>query len=175
MFVINREHLIREKKVAWLCIFVGILIFITLINQITNIVSNNSEEEIFDIILMILFNFTHIVMLGMGILSIYMGRRGIKLVKGKNEKYKILEKNGRLIRKVPCYVEEKIVRTHNRHNTSQYHVVVDYVLPDGKRTKLYCNKIYYDAKKIPADVIDILIDPLDYSNYFIDFEIKEIK
>ena len=45
----------------------------------------NADKSIFDIFVMICFNFTNLAILGIGILIFYMGIRGLKLAKIKKE------------------------------------------------------------------------------------------
>lgn len=173
MYVINKKDVFKDKVGSLISVIISFIFFAILINDINSVIRMNADKSIFDIFVMICFNFTNLAILGIGILIFYMGIRGLKLAKIKKEKYEVLEKTGRLEKNVPCYVEEIKVRRENRRYVYRYRVVVDYVLPNNITTKLQHYKVYLSPDDVPSTSIDVLIDPLDYDNYYIDFDIQE--
>lgn len=84
------------------------------------------------------------------------------------KKAKYLAKNGKLIKGIP-YIMEATGTVVNGKQVQR--IVIDYTTPNGEPLHL---KGYprYDYKTGDADgLADLLIDPNDYNNYFIDFEI----
>lgn len=101
---------------------------------------------------------------GLGINNIIKSRKRIKLIKYLNQ-------NGMLVKKLPYYMEDTNV-TVNNHRVQR--PVVDYRLPSGSTIKLYGDG-RYDRKYSDQDgFVDLLIDPNDFNNYFIDFEINRL-
>ena len=86
----------------------------------------------------------------------------------KIRKIKYLETNGILIKNIP-YNMEKTKVSYN--NVPLYAISIDYTLPDGKIIKLV-GEPRYDGKIEDSDgKVDLLIDPSDEKNYYIDFNI----
>lgn len=91
----------------------------------------------------------------------------VKAVK-QTKKAKYLAKNGKLIKGIPYKMEPTGTVINGRQ---VLRIVIDYNAPNGEILHL---KGYprYDYKSEDTDgLVDLLIDPNDYNNYFIDFEI----
>ena len=84
------------------------------------------------------------------------------------KKAKYLAKNGKLIKGIPYMMEDTGTVINGRR---VQRIVIDYTAANGEALHL---KGYprYDYKTSDADgLVDLLIDPNDNTNYFIDFEI----
>ena len=99
---------------------------------------------------------------------------GIKKMINAHKRVKIvkyLNQNGQLIKNLPYYMEDTGVSVNDRRIQRP---VVDYRLPSGSVIQLRGDG-RYDHKYRDADgFVDLLIDPNDFNNYFIDFEINRI-
>ena len=84
----------------------------------------------------------------------------------KKSKYKYLANHGVLIKKLKYRV---IHRDLSNHNYKICFLEVNYEDKDGNIIKLKSHPFYDD--KFPSDRVDLLIDPNDYTNYYIDFNI----
>lgn len=115
---------------------------------------------------------------GNWMLYIFLGLGGIILVWGcvmiigsnkALKKAKLLSKNGKLIKNMPYRLEG--TNTYiNGYNVKK--LVVDYIMPNGL-TKTLVGDARYDLKTKDEDgLVDLLIDPNDADNYYIDFDIK---
>ncbi len=111
------------------------------------------------------------VILGLGVGALLFGM-GLILIHSVNKninKIRYLSKHGKLIRGIPYKME----------NTGLFHkgrkvlrITINYTKPDGSIIKLHGNP-RYDGKTRDADgLVDLLIDPKNTNNYYIDFEIK---
>ncbi len=115
------------------------------------------------------FNWIIFIFAGVGILILGIGI--FMLIKNKKafKKAKLLTTNGKLIKGLPYYLEG----TNTYINGQQVQkLVVDYEAPNGLTVHLVGNS-RYDMKTSDNDgLVDLLIDPNDLSNYYIDFDIK---
>ena len=115
------------------------------------------------------FNWLLIVLVGVGALILGIGV--FMLIKNKKayKKAKYLAANGKLIKGLPYSLEG----TNTYINGQQVQkLVVDYEAPNGLTVHLVGNS-RYDMKTSDDDgLVDLLIDPNDLNNYYIDFDIK---
>ena len=97
----------------------------------------------------------------------------------KNAKIKQLTKTGKLIKDIPCKIFPKGIRTRG------YPLIfeADYTWRWGYGTQGYIIEVEYDGLKLKSEIkyqidirrntADLLIDPINPKNYFIDFDIAE--
>lgn len=84
------------------------------------------------------------------------------------KKAKYLSQNGKLIKGIPYRMEDTGTVVNGR--TIQ-RIVIDYILPTGSTITLRGNP-RYDKFTNQNGLADLLIDPNDNDNYYIDFDIK---
>ncbi len=113
-----------------------------------------------------------------GFLYIFIGISGFILAIGlyflvKNfrikNRFKSLSTKGKLIKGLPYTV--KTTNSYlNGHQGEK--IIVTYTTPSGE-TKEFVGKTRYDLDNIEnTDVVDLLVDPDNYNNYYIDFDIQ---
>ena len=96
--------------------------------------------------------------------------RMLKLIK----KIKIIEElntKGKLVKGLPYSLENtgEVIMNH-----SIQRLVVNYKLPDGRLITLYSDSRYDKKEPSPNGKVDLVIDPENYNNYFIDYEINRL-
>jgi len=82
----------------------------------------------------------------------------------KIKKIKSLEASGQLVKNVPFAMIE------NKDGT--YSISVDYKTPDGKIIPLVGSKKYSQKYAFKFGEADVLIDPYDLTNYYVDFNVE---
>ena len=89
-------------------------------------------------------------------------------VKNNVDRIKKLSKNGILIKNLPYQLEK-----NKKYNYGKpiYCIKVLYEIEPGKTLSLKSEPKYLTTLGRSNGTVDLLIDPDDYSNYFIDFEI----
>jgi len=80
----------------------------------------------------------------------------------ENKRIKQLAQSGLLVKNLPCEIE---------NNLKGYKIKIDYKIADGNILKLK-SEIRRDYNYIGRQTADLLIDPLNTKNYFIDFDIE---
>lgn len=101
---------------------------------------------------------------GVGFNNVFKSRKRIKMIKYLNQ-------NGMLVKNLPYYMEDTNVSINN-HIIQR--PVVDYRLPSGSTIKLYGDGRYDRKYRDEDGFVDLLIDPNNFNNYFIDFEINRL-
>lgn len=103
-----------------------------------------------------------VVIVGAGIFMIIKKKKVIN-------KVKYLATHGKLIKGIPYTMEDTGTIINGKH---VQRIVINYTLPNGTTIPLRGNP-RYDYKSYDDDyLVDLLIDPNDSNNYYIDFEIK---
>ena len=114
-------------------------------------------------------NWIYFVIAGVGVLFGAVGFIFLNQSRKHIKKAKYLSQNGKLIKGIPYTMENSNIVVNGR--TIQK-IAIDYPLPDGQVVHL-TGYPRYDRKYEDEDgLVDLLIDPNDPNNYFIDFEIK---
>ena len=114
-------------------------------------------------------NYFFLIGVGIGTLFIIIGAVLLCATNNKKKKMKYLEKNGKLIVGIPYTMESTGIFQHGKRI---YRIALYYTNSNGESIKLYGDP-RFDGKKRDADgLADLLIDPNNTSNYFVDFEIK---
>ena len=85
------------------------------------------------------------------------------------KRIKYLSKNGMLIKNLKYKI--KPVKNQIQGNKTIYRIQVIYEIEKGKTMNFESEPKYLTALGRDDGTVDLLIDPNDYSNYFIDFEI----
>ena len=99
------------------------------------------------------------------VVGVIMLRKNLNVVK----KAKYLSKHGKLIKGIPYRMVDTNTIINNRR---VQRIEINYTLPSGSTIILVGNP-RYDFKTFDDDgLVDLLIDPNDPNNYFIDFEIN---
>jgi len=168
MYKINNDNLKKEKSFYSMFFWVGFslwLIFTIVcfdeISGINFLGTKSSGNPVFGLIVSWLITG----------FCMHLGFKGVKEVKQKKKRYEYLAQNGRLEKGLP-YRLEPTGSTSNGVRIMR--IVVDYELPTGSQVTLYGDG-RYDYKLADHDgLVDILIDPNDSNNYYIDFEIETI-
>ena len=104
--------------------------------------------------------------IGVFVVAGFLGIRGVR----KNiKRVKWLAENGTLIQGLPYH----LVDTGNRvNNRSIYAIEVEYKLPSGSVITLVGDPRYDKQTQDEDGLVDLLIDPNDPDNYYIDFQIQ---
>ena len=95
-------------------------------------------------------------------------------INGINKKVKYinqLSKNGILIKNLPYKLEKNNEENIIVPREDIYKIVVEYEIETGKKITFKSEPKYYNLLINKSGTVDLLIDPDDYTNYFIDFEI----
>ena len=111
------------------------------------------------------------LLIGVGIGAIFIGIGAFMMVKNskKINKLKKLATEGKLIKGIPYHLEDTGTIVNNKRIQK---IVINYTGSNGFTRKLEGDP-RFDYKESDEDgLVDLLIDPNDEENYFIDFEIK---
>ena len=105
-----------------------------------------------------------LILIGTGVVIYDNNRRNIRKI--KLEKLKALSKKGRLIKNLPYEIVSSSYE-------GAFNLRVNYFDPEGKlHTLESLPKTGLDPEEITDKRVDLLVDPNDYTNYYIDFEIR---
>lgn len=110
----------------------------------------------------ILFAILPVIFIIIGIIFILNVRKKVK-------KAKYLSEYGQLIKNLPYRMVNSNVTINNRRLLA---IEIDYTLPDGTTKKLVGNPRYDHKTSDEDNLVDLLIDPNDPNNYYIDFNIS---
>lgn len=103
-------------------------------------------------------------------LFMWIGISGAQKVDEKNKRYDILERSGSLVKGLPYHM---VSTGASINDCPVMAIAVDFQLESGSVVKLISDG-RFDRKHADKDgLVDVLIDPNDPNNYFIDFEINE--
>lgn len=167
MYKIDRSNLKKEKKFHMTFFWVGLAFFIlfnvAIIGPEIGLIKSDIESEGISISsLVIVWIFTGLFM--------KVGLDGAKKVDEKNKKYDYLEKNGVLVKGLTYTLQKTNMSVNDR---PIMRIVADYELDSGSTIKLYGDG-RFDRKSMDSDgLVDALIDPMNYENCFLDFNISE--
>ena len=126
---------------------------------------NNPSKCATVAIINIFFPYSIILMFTIGVIILW-----IKAIK-KQKKLKKLLTNGKLIKNLKYKILGYWTGTsNNRHYIQKFEI--DYTFPSGTKTKLYSNPIEYDDIKEHEKYIDMIYDPNDITNHYIDYNIN---
>ena len=165
MYKIDRTNLKKERNFKVVFGFVGIVFALLFIAVIVldsmGMFSENSKNNPIVALLFVLFLFG---------IFIFIGIDGVKKYKEKMAKYDYLEQHGRLERGL----KYNLVRTGTVVNGRPImKIVVDYEMDSGSIIQLSGDG-RYDHRIADSDgLVDLLIDPYDPSNYYLDYYIAE--
>lgn len=101
------------------------------------------------------------------ILFILIGIIDIIYIKQKVKKLIYLSKNGQLIKNLPYELKPTHIRINGRVLMA---INIEYTTSQGTNLKLKGNPIFNKLQE--QEYVDLLIDPLDNKNYYIDFNIQ---
>lgn len=109
-----------------------------------------------------------LIPIGVGIIFIAFGSYFLFKINKIIKKTKYLNSNGKLIRGIPYTLEDTNI---SENGIPLKKIVINYTLPNGTTRRLVSDSKanYYNNDD---GLVDLLIDPNDENNYFIDFEIK---
>lgn len=130
--------------------------------------SNNPSNCVTDYeantsIILYLFMLLPLIFIIMGLINI------VKLIK-KIKRLKKLANEGVLIKNLPYTMESSNISLNGR---ALKQIVIEYNTPKGETLHLKSDA-RFDHKEIDTDgAVDLLIDPNDYTNYYIDFNIYQ--
>ncbi|MBR4110258.1 MAG: hypothetical protein IKK43_01015 [Clostridia bacterium] len=164
MYIIDRTNLKKEKKFFMMFFWVGLLFSLLMngliIGEFLGLEINSEGSPVFGLIVSNLVTG----------LFMWVGLSNAKKVKQKHVVYDNLEVNGKLIKDLPY----KLVPTGSSVNGYEIMAItVEYQLDSGSIVTLRGDG-RFDGKHMDADgKVDLLIDPSNPSNYYIDFEISE--
>ena len=165
MYRIDRTNLKKERKFKLLfgigggC-FIGIFVVMLVAHMLGLVEGMRADNPMLGIVLTSLFS---------GVFF-WVAFDGVKKYNEKMAKYDYLEQYGRLERGL----KYRLNRTGTVVNGREIlQIVVDYELPSGSVVRLFGDG-RYDHQYADADgLVDLLIDPNDPNNYYIDFSIGE--
>ncbi len=118
-----------------------------------------------------------VIFIGFAILCIFpivslFFKNSRKIISSSNKdikRVKYLSKHGMLIKNLKYKI--KPVNDHIQGNRTIYRIQIIYEIEKGKTMNFESEPKYLSALGRDDGTVDLLIDPNDYSNYFIDFEI----
>lgn len=165
MYKIDRTNLKKERNFTVMFGLVGIvfalLFTVLIVLDSRGMLSENSQNNPIVALLFVFFICGIFIFIGIG---------GIKKYKEKMTKYDYLEQHGRLERGL----KYTLCRTGTVVNGRPImKIVVDYEMDSGSIIQLSGDG-RYDHRIADSDgLVDLLIDPYDPSNYYLDFHIEE--
>ena len=118
----------------------------------------------FPIWFILIFTLMPLSFIALGVVGI---RKNAKIVNSVKE----LNQTGKLVKKIPCRVEDSNVTVNNRRIPR---IVIEYQLPDGSFVTLRSEPIY-DKKFVNDGYADLVIDINDPSRYYIDKNINRVE
>ena len=165
MHKIDRTNLKKERNFNVMFGLVGVafaLLFIFLIVlDMMGMLSGSSEGNPIVALLFVFFICS---------LFVFVGINGVKNYKEKMAKYDHLEQHGRLERGLKYTLQRTGTVVNGRPIMK---IVVDYEMDSGSVIQLSGDG-RYDHRIADSDgLVDLLIDPYDPSNYYLDFHIAE--
>ena len=169
MYKIDKTNLKKEKSFNRVFFLVGMVFLIicsaAIIAQGFFDMDLGGDKVVKDYPIVFLF----FIFLICGI-SIFAGLSGMRNVNKKIKKYEYLAKNGKLIKGLQYRMTPTGSRVNDRDVMK---IIVDYELPSGSWVQLESDG-RFDFKMSDSDgLVDLLIDPFDSNNYYIDFNIEE--
>ena len=159
MYKINRKRLIIALIESFMKILLSILLLLwgTTGLETQNIPSGEGSIGVY-------------IIWSLGILIAITGVKEILNYRREMKRFDYLERNGKLVRGL----KYTVIVTRKTSKRKILNVAVDYELESGSFVKLVANwRYYFLANKGRVDV-DLLIDPNDLNNYYIDFDIEEV-
>lgn len=164
MYKIDRSNLKKEKKFHMIFFYAGFFFFAicnaAIIANWMGIETGAEGNLGFAFIFVNIFTG----------LFMWIGINGAQKVDEKSKRYDILERRGSLVKGLPYHLVPTGASVNDRPIMA---IAVDFQLESGSVVKLYGDG-RFDRKHADADgLVDVLIDPNDPNNYFIDFEINE--
>ena len=128
------------------------------------------KEEMLHIPYIIIYLGLNIICIIIAILLL-IGKNKIKLDNRLTKRGK-LQTKGVLYKNLPYEVETTEYRDSDNHLHRYYKIKVVYTLNDGVERKFYSSPKYKQEDTINKNgTADLLVDPEDYNNYFVDLEI----
>lgn len=179
MYKIKMNYVVKQYFIGIISILFGILVVFKIISdflltfELENLTVMKFWIEIFD------DNFVeNILSILVGLILIYCGKYHIiNVAKIQKEEYIHLAKYGKLIKNHPFYWKEKYARwlSGSKRTYKSYFIAVDFILDDGSQITLYDKKSYRTIPRNKQEgTIDLLIDPQNLKNYYMDFNIHEM-
>ena len=165
-YKIDYDNFKKKKNLYRIFFWVGIaVIIIFLLPEIPFLFAMSFFELTFSLVFSAAFI---IIPLIVAIPFILIGRNGIKDVDKQIEKLKKLSKTGILIKNL----KYEVVSTGTVINGRKiYAIKVNYTTKSGVKIPLTSEEKHDGQLSREDGTVDLLIDPNDHSNYYIDFEI----
>jgi len=165
MYKIDRSNLKKERNFKIMFAAVGVLFFlIVAVIKVLDIMGQFSGKTSDDPFVWLLFL---LVVCGP---CIWIGIDGVKKYKEKMVKYDYLEQHGKLVRGLKYSLQRSGAVVNGRPIMK---IVVDYELDSGSIVQLSGDGIYDHRIGDSDGLVDLLIDPYEPTNYYLDFHIEE--
>lgn len=161
---------IKNVTLVWIiisivfCVFLAPFVLSTIIFSLFSIQENQSFFNL-DVAFLIIPSLIPIALFASAIIYNIRSKQKIKQDK---EKIKYLANHGILVKCLPYELVSD--GSHIMGNPLYFFIKVTYENSNGVKIPLLSEK-KYDAKEEKKDTVDLLIDPNNYSNYYIDYEI----
>lgn len=146
------------------CLFLAPFLLGTIIFSWASI----QEHQFFFDIDLLLFIIPSLIPIIIIIITIIYNIHSKKKIKKDKERIKYLANHGILVKCLPFELVSD--GSHFMGNPLYFFIKVSYENANGVKIPLLSDK-KYDDKEIKSETVDLLIDPNNYSNYYIDFEI----
>ena len=171
-YKVNFQNFKYEKKFHWPFVLVGLFIAVFTIIFVVLYVSPFFEDGKFNMfgIPFALFAIIALIVAMANARKFFSQSKEIRSKSNNDiDKVKHLAKNGMLIKNLKYTI--KPVKEMIQGNKTVYQIQVIYEIEKGKTKKFLSEPKYLSALGRDDGTVDLLVDPDDYSNYFIDFEI----
>ena len=168
-YKLDNDNFKSDKKIFSIFYYVGIVIFV--FGVVTSLPFFTAGAFIGDLGMEIgmMGGFMSLAIPGLiGAIFFLIGRSGIKKYKENMKKLKVLSQKGLLIKNMPYKVKPTGTVVNGK---KIYAIEVQYELDNGTIIPLQSEAKYDGVLARPDGTVDLLIDPDDLTNYFIDFEI----
>jgi len=176
-YTINMQNFNEKLKSAKKIKYIGIIIALVLccfmwpfllISSIVTIASIQENTVSFDVDYLLFFIPTLIPIIIL-IIFIVIGNKSQKKVRDDIKKVKELAKNGILVKGISY----ELISDGSSINGKPWHylIKVTYQNANGVKIPLISDVTYNKANFNNKPTVDLLIDPNDYSNFYIDYEI----
>ncbi len=170
-YKVNIENYKIEKKPGKIILLIGIFILFYILGFSSTFIFFSSDEEldIFNIVF-VLFGLIFLIVGFKTFYDFYKESKKITNPVNRNiKKAKELSKNGILIKNLNYKI--KPVDKRIKGPLTVYKIQVLYEVEKGKTKCFESEPKYLTALGRDDVIVDLLLDPNDYNNYFIDFEI----
>ena len=165
-FKTKRKH-VRNVTLIWIIIAAIVTVFLAPMGLLYTFFSILSHEFVFDIDMLFL-SIPSLIPIIIVIGAIIYNIRAKKKIKKEKEKIKYLANNGYLVKNLPY----ELVGDGSYFYGKPIHLLIKVTYENANGVKIpLLSDIKYDAMEGNKKTVDLLIDPNNYSNYYIDYEI----